>query len=252
MSSSEEKLAQSLTAESVELVPFLPYLLQDLWELGSSPDDMVELITNHKVLTSDSTVLDLACGKGAVSIKIAEQFQCRAKGYDLMSDFIKEARNKAADYHVSDLCTFLRADITLLNLEQEQVDLVVFGAVGNVLGEPPQMLNRLKEALKPAGYILLDDGYALTETYDYYTRKDWLKFFEQTNLMLLDEITIEKDHLISLCDEQISYITTRSEELKLRHPYKADLFDSYVRSQKAECEELENDIIGVTFLLKMN
>ena len=44
MSDVEEKLAKSLTAESVELIPYLPYLLQDLWELGSSPKDMIHLI----------------------------------------------------------------------------------------------------------------------------------------------------------------------------------------------------------------
>ena len=42
----EEKLAKSLTAGSVELIPYLPYLLQDLWELGSSPKDMLEMITD--------------------------------------------------------------------------------------------------------------------------------------------------------------------------------------------------------------
>ena len=30
----EEKLARSLTADSTQLIPYLPYLLQDLWELG--------------------------------------------------------------------------------------------------------------------------------------------------------------------------------------------------------------------------
>jgi len=30
----KEKLAKSLTAETTELIPYLPYLLQDLWELG--------------------------------------------------------------------------------------------------------------------------------------------------------------------------------------------------------------------------
>ena len=30
----EEKLARSLSAETTELLPFLPYLLQDLWALG--------------------------------------------------------------------------------------------------------------------------------------------------------------------------------------------------------------------------
>lgn len=42
MSNVEEKLAKSLTAESTELIPYLPYLLQDLWELGSSPKDIIE------------------------------------------------------------------------------------------------------------------------------------------------------------------------------------------------------------------
>jgi hypothetical protein len=37
MSTVEEKLAKSLTAESTELIPYLPYLLQDLWELRLIP-----------------------------------------------------------------------------------------------------------------------------------------------------------------------------------------------------------------------
>ncbi|WP_207706943.1 hypothetical protein [Alkalibaculum sporogenes] len=44
MSNVEEKLAKSLTAESTELIPYLPYLLQDLWELGSSPKDIINMI----------------------------------------------------------------------------------------------------------------------------------------------------------------------------------------------------------------
>jgi len=37
MSNVEEKLAKSLTAESIESIPYLPDLLQDLWEPSSSP-----------------------------------------------------------------------------------------------------------------------------------------------------------------------------------------------------------------------
>ena len=65
MSDVEEKLAKSLTAESVELIPYLPYLLQDLWELGSSPKDMVHLISKNIITSEKTKVLDLACGKGA-------------------------------------------------------------------------------------------------------------------------------------------------------------------------------------------
>jgi hypothetical protein len=35
MSNVEEKLARSLTGESTAIIPYLPYLFQDLWELGA-------------------------------------------------------------------------------------------------------------------------------------------------------------------------------------------------------------------------
>lgn len=40
MSNVDEKLAKLLTADTTELIPYLPYLLQDLWELGSSRIDI--------------------------------------------------------------------------------------------------------------------------------------------------------------------------------------------------------------------
>jgi hypothetical protein len=45
-------------------------------------------------------------------------------------------------------------------------------------------------------------------------------------------------------------IEHRAEELKKKYPVKAELFASYVRSQQAECDELENDLICFTWLLK--
>ena len=51
----EERLAASLTAETTELLPFLPYLLQDLWALGSSPKDIAMLIKKHIDLQKDAS-----------------------------------------------------------------------------------------------------------------------------------------------------------------------------------------------------
>jgi 2-polyprenyl-3-methyl-5-hydroxy-6-metoxy-1,4-benzoquinol methylase len=84
MSSVEEKLAQSLTAETTELLPYLPYLLQDLWELGSVPMDMVELISGNVGVSPRTKILDLACGKGAVSVRLAEEYGCSVKGIDII------------------------------------------------------------------------------------------------------------------------------------------------------------------------
>jgi hypothetical protein len=70
-------------------------------------------------------------------------------------------------------------------------------------------------------------------------------------VQLLDERFNEDDELESLNDEQQSFIVMRANELKERHPQKAFLFESYIKSQQAECDELENEISGVTMLLQV-
>lgn len=49
-------------------------------------------------------MLDLGCGKGAVSIKVALELRCRCLGIDALSEFIDEARRRAQEYHVTSMC----------------------------------------------------------------------------------------------------------------------------------------------------
>lgn len=95
MKTVETKLAESLSSSSTELIPFLPYLLQDLFELGSSPMDMLNIIQTCIPHPHSLKVLDLACGKGAVSIGLAKALKCQIKGIDLMPDFIEAAMKTA-------------------------------------------------------------------------------------------------------------------------------------------------------------
>ncbi|MDR0978655.1 MAG: class I SAM-dependent methyltransferase, partial [Lachnospiraceae bacterium] len=76
----QEKVASSLTANGIELLPFIPYLLQDLWELGSSPEDIMHLIKKHISISNNTKMLDLACGKGAVSVNICKELNIETKG----------------------------------------------------------------------------------------------------------------------------------------------------------------------------
>jgi hypothetical protein len=69
----EDKLAYSLGAQTTELIPYLPYLLQDLWELGGMPGDVCALLQPHVSMEKELRVLDLACGKGAVGISLAKR-----------------------------------------------------------------------------------------------------------------------------------------------------------------------------------
>lgn len=249
----EEKLAKSLTAESVELIPHLPYLLQDLWELGSSPKDMLEMITKHIRISKDMRVLDLACGKGAVSVNLAKELGCKVKGIDLIPEFIDFAVKKAREYGVEELCEFEVGDITKSVTAEKNYDIVILVAVGDVLGNAEETVTLLKSTVIKGGYIIIDDAYGNEETHTGYpTREQWLGIFSRTGVRLIADKVIEDDELENLNDIQQELIIKRANELKEKLPKKAHLFDSYIQSQQAECDELENEISGVTMLLQVN
>ena len=51
------------------LYPYLSYILQDRWEIGSEPQTIIHIIEKHFKNYADLKILDLGCGKGAVSIR---------------------------------------------------------------------------------------------------------------------------------------------------------------------------------------
>ena len=251
MSKVEEKLAKSLTAESTELIPYLPYLLQDLWELGSSPKDIIDMISNHLQVSEETKILDLACGKGAVSVQVAKAFECKVKGIDIIKDFIDYADKKALEHGVEDLCQFQVGDINEEVVVEKGFDIVILGAVGDVLGSPLETILKLKNTVKSMGYIFIDDAYGNDGSNEtYYSREEWLLFFKKAKVKLLDEKFNIDEELKNINDEQQLLIVKRVEELKDKYPDKAHLFDNYIKSQREECDELENEIEGVTMLLQ--
>ena len=247
----EEKLAKSLTADSTDLIPYLPYLLQDLWELGSSPNDIIDMIKTHIQASRNLNVLDLACGKGAVSVQLAKALDCRVKGVDIITEFIDFAKMKSQEFGVENLCEFISGDINEAIKVENGYDIVILGAVGDLLGNPEQTVHKLKSTVRNGGYIIIDDVYGYDDSDQRYpTREKWLLSFQEANVELLEEKFNEEDEFKILIDEQQSFIAKRANELKEKHPDKAYLFDSYLRSQLAECDELENEISGVTMLVQ--
>jgi 2-polyprenyl-3-methyl-5-hydroxy-6-metoxy-1,4-benzoquinol methylase len=251
MSKLEEKLAKSLTAESIELIPYLPYLLQDLWELGSSPKDMIHLISENIDMTENIKILDLACGKGAVSIHIAKRFGCQVKGIDIMPDFIEVARQKSREYEVQQLCDFIIGDINEAVESEKDFDIVILGAVGEVLGNQEETLNKLSATIKEDGYVLLDDGYAKTDAKGInITKERWVEIIERSGYRMIDELPVDTSEFSAVLGEQMECLKKRTGELTYRYPDKAHLFKQYLKSQSDECDELENDVTGITILLR--
>ena len=152
---------------------------------------------------------------------------------------------------MEDLCEFIVGDAKEAVEIEKNYDLVIFGAAGDILGTPEQTIHALKKTITPEGYIIIDDAYGKEgTTSDYYTRAQWLEIFTKTGVTLLVEKRMDPEAMEALNKEQQSHIVKRSEELKQQYPEKKHLFDGYVKSQQAECDELENDIDAVTMLLK--
>jgi len=252
----EETLARSLTAESTELVPFLPYLLQDLWELGANPRDIVKLIKKHILSPKDQKILDLACGKGAVAIEIAKTLNIRVHGVDLVQDFIESFGQKTKSLNLSHLCTCECGDANEAVKVHKNYDCVIFAAAGNVLGNPRETFKKLCKTIKPGGYIIMDEGYLPDNAsnndvkyvnYEYMTKTQWLELFESCGLTLLEEVINNEDYDF---DSDNKAIQQRANELIQKHPEKREIFEGYIASQLNECEDLESNILAATWLLK--
>lgn len=249
----EEKLVKSLTGETTELIPHLPYLLQDLWELGSDPKEIIGLIRKNIQKVEDLKILDLACGKGAVSVKLAKELGCHVNGIDIIPEFISYARQKAFEFGVPDLCSFRAEDINISAARERGYDIVIMGAEGEVLGSQEEAIQKLKNTIKSGGFIIIDDAYGREGVSgNYLSREQWLKLFENEGIQLIEEKLVKEDELSDTNDKNNKFIINRANELKNKYPDKTAMFDSYVNSQLAECYELENDIICVTWLLKKN
>jgi 2-polyprenyl-3-methyl-5-hydroxy-6-metoxy-1,4-benzoquinol methylase len=249
-----EKLAASLTAENIRILPYLPYLLQDLFELGSIPEDIAHLIEKHIPIDTNFHILDLACGKGAVSIHLAQTFGCKVVGIDLMEAFIKEARYRAREYNVQHLIRFEIGDIIDALEHPGNYDVVIFGSVGDALGNPEETLKIISKPLRPGGWLLIDDCYAKEKPFSScFLRADWLKAFEKNGCLIIEELPVNLSRLITINRFTQTKIAQRAAELSLTYPEDVKLFEGYVESQQRECNDLEGDsLVGITWLLQKN
>ena len=95
----EESIATAMDfGQDTAIVPFLPYILQNFWELGTPPEIVINLIQKHCENYPNLNVLDLGCGKGAVSIKIALALKSNCYGIDGIPEFIETSKVKAKEF----------------------------------------------------------------------------------------------------------------------------------------------------------
>lgn len=105
-------MARSVDAPPA-LLPHFDRLFAGMDALGSMPRRTVGLLRAAGI-GPRHRVLDLACGKGAVSVAAASEIRCRVTGVDACEAFIVSARAMADRRGVSERCVFRLGDVTAL------------------------------------------------------------------------------------------------------------------------------------------
>ena len=284
----EAKLAKSLTAQTPELIPYLPYLLMDIWDLGSSPEDMRTLIESHLPSPHKLHMIDMGCAKGAAPVYLAKTLGCHVKGIDIIPDFIEKAVEHAQNNGVSDLCEFTVGDINEAVLVERNYDVAILDAIMDVLGTPAQTIRMIRHVIKESGYLLINDAYKISpealqdgmpdslemaeriksgpgrpkafedlpefapEVLEapYLTFEEWLALFRAEGLEVVDTIITEGQALFAFNEAQKALIRVRAEELKQLHPEKADLFDAFLNADEVKPETADTPLQGITWLVR--
>jgi len=242
----EQKLARALGAEDTELLPYLPYLLQDLHNLGTPVKPVLDMLKKHMPNISTCRVLDLGAGKGCVGLPIAKETGAAVYLVDAIPEFIEYAKSKALETGLTN-CEFKVEDITRTVQTARDFDLVLLCSVGNVFGDFTSLstLKALKQTVKKDGYIIVEESYFAEKAFDvkckaeYETLADWFASFKQAGVRLIagydeglreGDIDFDRDNML---------IQQRADELSRKYPDKKALFDGYVQSQLNECDDLE-------------
>ena len=247
MKTLDESVAMSMDGgEGTAIVPFLPYILQDAWEIGTDPGVVVELVRRHWKHGSCPRVLDLGCGKGAVSVRLAGEMGCRCLGIDAIGEFVAEAAKKARELGLEGLCRFEQGDIRLRIRELGRFDVIVLGAIGPVFGDHRETLGILEPHLEPRGLIVIDDGWiedGSPHTHPGVLRRgELLRQVGEAGMRIVEEALFDRGEIKDADDRLFRDLERRCRELIAMHPEKQELFKGYIRRQLEENDWLENRI----------
>jgi SAM-dependent methyltransferase len=254
MQSLEECVVTAMDGTDPELFPFLPYILQDLWEFGTDPEIICTLIGKHCVNYPALKILDLGCGKGAVSIKIAMTYGCLCHGIDAVPEFISNARKRSVLNNVEHLCIFEVGDIRGKVKSLTEYDVAILGSIGPVFGDYYATLTALSGCLTNSGIIIIDEGYI--DDHSNFThpiiqkRKDIIRQIQKAGMQIEEEEIIPREFIKKSDDFIYKNLEKRCIELTEIHPEKKGMFIRFIEKQNEENNVLETKVICSVMVLK--
>jgi SAM-dependent methyltransferase len=245
-----EDLAHSLDAEP-DLLPFIPYLLQDLWSLGFAPERLGDLMQRNLGHRSGLGMLDLGCGKGALLIHLARRFGWHGRGIDIVPEFIGEARRRADQHGVATSLRFDVGDMRDTLHGAVAADLIIFGYDCDALGALDVALGKLRPHLLSDGRVLLDTAWSLPgfQHSGLLNQPATLHAIAAAGFRVADMEITPVDVVREQNRTNTESIRRRAIELSQTHSQKRELIARYLADQVEECRVLEDEAACASLLL---
>ena len=132
------------------------------WDRVASVYDLFEDVYNRKVyrgtgkvvaseITSSDSVLECACGTGAISVFIAPVCK-HLTATDFSEGMLRQTAKKVRHFNNVKVA---KADMTNLKCKSDRFDVVVAGNVIHLLDDPIAALNELMRVSKPSGKVII-------------------------------------------------------------------------------------------------
>jgi SAM-dependent methyltransferase len=136
---------------------------EDIGQTGWLTAKEQDLFITWLGLSSSSRLLDLACGSGRPTLRIAQKTGCRLCGLDLHSEGIASAQASAKELGYEDRADFRQGDAAArLPFPESRFDAVTCIDAINHLPDRPRVLKEWRRVLKPGGRLLFTDPIVLT------------------------------------------------------------------------------------------
>jgi SAM-dependent methyltransferase len=256
----QEKLRMAAAFGAVpEMLPYIPELLADMWSLGIPPENIVELLKDQDLKPGTTRVLDLGCGKGANSITLARQFGFQTHGIDLFEPFIEEARQRAQELGVEDVCQFEQGDIKQTITVLKDYDMVLLIWVSGVLGGVAQSIHRIRQVIHPGGLMVIGEGYLkkgvssdhpLLECFD--RHEALLEKLTMHGDLLVRELVIPADRIHRFYREYLNSLRKGARKCADDFPEHAGILWDYVNSNDQMCKVMESSVESCLWLMRKN
>ena len=129
----------------------------------SDTDQLLEMCE----IDTGSKVLEMGCGAGFTSCRIAELYGSHVRGIDRSQNMIASAKRRAKEKKVDDLVDFNTGDVMNLEFDDGFFDVVIMESFLNILGEPELIQKALEEisrVVRQGGRVVVNEMFADEKT----------------------------------------------------------------------------------------